>query len=58
MREGLKDKIISEVKCCEYFNEVKCVGLDEFLVKVKFIYYEMCFNNVVYDFDFILVSIC
>lgn len=43
---------------CEYFDEVKCVGLDKFFFKVKIIYYKMNFNNVVYDFDLILIIIC
>ncbi|XP_068740559.1 uncharacterized protein [Montipora capricornis] len=51
MREGSKDKIISEAKRCEYSNEAKRVGLDEFLAKVKSTYYEMHPNNAVYDPD-------
>lgn len=48
--EASKGKI-DQPKPCEYSNEAKHVGLDEFLKKVKSTYYKMNPNNAVHDPD-------
>lgn len=48
--EASKGKI-EQPKPCEYSDEAKRVGLDEFLKKVKSTYYKMHPNNAVYDPD-------